>query len=69
MTPEEQRDWSGGWLSGGCADDAPPPTILVFEDRPEGSEEPRVVREGNMVWIDTGSGPGAMAPVPTDFDE
>lgn len=57
------------WLSGPCDDDDPPGTFLVFEDRPEGSEEPRVVREGNMVWVDSGSGPGFEVPVPTDFDE
>jgi hypothetical protein len=53
-----EKKYSGGWLSGGCADDAPPPTIVVFEDRPEGSSEPPVVRDGNIIWIDSGSGPG-----------
>lgn len=29
----------GGWLSGGCGPDEPPPTVIVFEDRPGGQIE------------------------------
>lgn len=80
MSPEDRhqdaveaaREWSalqrekytGGWLSGGCADDAEPGTFLVFEDRPADSTEPPVVREGNVIWVDTGSGSGVEVRAP-----
>ena len=57
-------------LSRSCDSDEPDPVALVFERRPQGSTEPRVVRDGNVVWVDTGSGPGAMVPLRSDdFDE
>lgn len=68
-TDEERRKQTGGWLSGGCADDAGPGTFVVYEERPVNSTEPRAVREGNVVWVDGGSGPGFMSPVPDGPEE
>jgi hypothetical protein len=48
------------WLSGSCEDDDEPGTFIVFEDRPEGSETPPIERGGNVLWVDTGSGPGRV---------
>ncbi|MEV6851378.1 hypothetical protein [Actinoplanes sp. NPDC051411] len=61
---ERRKKYSGGWLSGGCADDAEPGVFVVFEDRPEGSTEPEAVRKGNVIWVDSGSGPGFSFPAP-----
>ena len=46
------------WISGACDDDDAPATFVVYEDRPEGSTVPPVERQGNIIWVDSGSGPG-----------
>jgi hypothetical protein len=47
------------WLSGPCVDDDEPGTFIVLEGRPsDAPERERIEQLGNVIWIDTGSGPG-----------
>jgi hypothetical protein len=59
------------WLSGSCDPDDEGGMFIVFEERPEGSTEPPVVRSegGRVIWIDSGSGPGFERPWPEKTEE
>jgi hypothetical protein len=54
------------WISGSCDDNDGPATLVIPEDRLGGSEEPPTVRQGTIIWVDTGSGPGFTPAAPKD---
>lgn len=56
------------WISGECADDDQPATFILYEDRPDGTTETTVLRNG-VVWVDSGSGPGFIVPAPDERDD
>ena len=58
------------WISGACSDDDKPAAFVVYEDRPDGSTDTTVLHDGQAFrWVDSGSGPGFLVPLPDDDGE